>query len=88
MFVFFDSYDNTPTSQPSSYAQSLSYSNPLFKPLGGDIGWKWNGLADKNSRKIVKCDFCKTVTIARVSRVKQHQLGIKRNVVACSPTQK
>lgn len=45
-------------------------------------------LAGKNNRKMVTRDFYKAGTTVRDFRAKQHQLGIKGNVVACTQTPK
>jgi hypothetical protein len=38
-----------PNTKPSSSnGQSLASSAKLLKPIGGDIGWRWDNLEDKN----------------------------------------
>jgi len=72
----------------SSNAQFVASSVELFKPSLPDIGWKYNSLRDKNNTKKVMCDYCLSESTRRISKEKQHQIGVTGNVKACIKTSK
>ncbi|XP_058755022.1 uncharacterized protein LOC131628172 [Vicia villosa] len=78
---------NSSTQPSSSDVPSVASSAAakIHQPVG-DIGWKFNHLKDLNNRRRVTCNFCNETSTGGISRAKQHQLGIKGNVKACTQT--